>query len=46
MGIIEEKRKFKREVEQKHPTNPKINNSETKKFNIDKETIKGQQNKK
>lgn len=46
MGEIEKNRKFKRKVEQKYPTNPKIDNTETNKFDIDKETIKEQQNKK
>ncbi|MBP8793458.1 MAG: hypothetical protein KBH29_09790 [Lutibacter sp.] len=46
MGEIEKNRKFKRKVEQTDPTNPKINNSETNKFDIDNKTIKEQQNKK
>lgn len=46
MGVTEDNRKFKRKVEQKDPTNPKINNTETNKFDIDKKTIKKQQNKK
>lgn len=46
MGEIEKKRKFKRKVKQNHPTNPKINNVENNKFDIDNDTIKEQQNKK
>ncbi len=40
-------RKFERKVEQKTPTNPTGNtNQKTNKFDIDKKTIKDQQNKK
>lgn len=40
-------RKFERKVEQKHPTNPTGNtNINTNDFDIDKSTIKKQQNKK
>ena len=47
MGTIEDKKKFKRKVEQRNPTNPTGNtNIETNKFDIDKPTIKKQQNKK
>lgn len=46
MGEIEKNKKFKRKVTQKQPTNPKINNAENKKFDIDKETIKKHQSKK
>lgn len=47
MGIIEDKKKFKRKVEHKNPIG-KIGNTEidTNKFDIDEETIKDQQNKK
>lgn len=46
MGNIRDKRKFKRKVEQTNPTNPTGNtNIGTNKFDIDKETIKEQQNK-
>lgn len=47
MGIIKDKRKFKRKVKQSNPANPTGNiNIETNKFDIDKETIKEQQSKK
>ena len=47
MGMIDYKRKFKRKVEQSNPTTPTGNtNVDTNKFDIDKKTIKGQQNKK
>lgn len=40
-------RKFERKTEQKHPTNPDGNTTQkTNKFDIDKKTIKKQQNKK
>ncbi len=40
-------KKFEREEEQKHPTNPTGNrNEETNDFDIDDDTIKDQQNKK
>lgn len=46
MGIIRDKKKFKRKKEQQHPTNPTGNlNRERNNFDIDKETIKEQQNK-
>ena len=46
MGIIDDKR-LKRRVKQSNPTNPTGNtNIETNKFDIDKATIKEQQNKK
>tara|TARA_R110002049_G_scaffold18212_2_gene69918 strand:- start:82 stop:225 length:144 start_codon:yes stop_codon:yes gene_type:complete len=46
MGKIEDNKKFKRNVEQKDPTNPKSNsNNQTNTFDIDKKTIKEQQNK-
>ncbi|WP_226979740.1 hypothetical protein [Zobellia roscoffensis] len=44
--MIDDKRKFKRKVEQSNPTNPTGNTSvDTNKFDIEKDTIKGQQNK-
>lgn len=47
MGIIEDKKKFKRTTEQTTPTNPTGNrNVKTNKFDIDKKTIKDQQSKK
>ncbi|MGE5943727.1 MAG: hypothetical protein ACM31G_05235 [Flavobacteriales bacterium] len=47
MGIIEDKKKFKTTKEQKHPTNPNgKTDQKTNKFDIDKQTIKKQQNKK
>lgn len=46
MGIIENKRKFKRKVEQHNPTNPTGNrNIDHNDFDIDDKTIKDQQNK-
>ncbi|XLS28277.1 hypothetical protein ACJD0Z_13855 [Flavobacteriaceae bacterium M23B6Z8] len=46
MGIIKDEKKFKRTKEQSNPTNPTGNiNQETNKFDIDKKTIKKQQNK-
>lgn len=46
MGIIKDKRKFKRKKEQQYPTNPTgVINQERNDFDIDKETIKEQQNK-
>ena len=46
MGIANDKRKFKRKVEQSNPTNPTGNTGvDTNKFDIDKDTIKDQQNK-
>ena len=47
MGEIKDKRKFKRKVEQSNPTNPTGNTKvDTNKFDIEKGTIKEQQNKK
>jgi hypothetical protein len=47
MGIIEDKRKFKPTKEQTNPTNLTGNNNQnTNDFDIDKATIKKQQNKK
>lgn len=46
MGIINDKRKFKRKVEQSNPTNPTGNTIvDTNEFDIEKDTIKDQQNK-
>jgi len=46
MGIIKDKKKFKRNKTQSNPTNPTGNtNIETNDFDIDKETIKDQQSK-
>ncbi|WP_343487804.1 hypothetical protein [Allomuricauda sp. d1] len=46
MGIIKDKRKFRRKTEQNDPTNPIGNtNIDTNKFDIDEKTIKNQQNK-
>jgi hypothetical protein len=46
MGIINEKRKFKRKIEQRDPTNPTGNTHiETNKFDIDSDSIKDQQKK-
>lgn len=47
MGKIKDKKKFERTKEQTNPTNPtgKIKN-EVNQFDIDKDTIKKQQNKK
>tara|TARA_R110002050_G_scaffold14313_7_gene45249 strand:+ start:19218 stop:19358 length:141 start_codon:yes stop_codon:yes gene_type:complete len=45
MGVIDEKR-LKRLKRQTNPTNPSGNtNIDTNKFDIEKKTIKGQQNK-
>lgn len=47
MGIFEDKRKFKRKVEQTHPTNPTGNtDNDNKEFDIDSDTIKEKQDKK
>ncbi|MEP2056264.1 hypothetical protein [Maribacter litoralis] len=47
MGIIKDRKKFNRKVEQNNPTNPTGNTDiDTNNFDIDKETIKNQQNKK
>ena len=47
MGIIKDKKKYKRTTEQTHPTNPTGNiNQQTDHFDVDKSTIKKQQNKK
>lgn len=47
MGIIKDKKKFKSTEEQHNPTNPTANtNQDTNKFDLDKGTIKEQQNKK
>ena len=47
MGTIQDKKKFKTSKEQNNPTNPTGNtNIKTNKFDIDKQTIKGQQSKK
>lgn len=47
MGIIEDNKKFKRTTEQKNPTNPDgVNKDDINEFDIDKKTIKDQQNKK
>jgi len=47
MGIIKDKKKFKRTKEQTHPTNPTGNiNQPTNQFDIDEKTIKKQQVKK
>ncbi|MBD0852383.1 hypothetical protein [Maribacter arenosus] len=46
MGIIKDNKKFKRKVEQSNPTNPTGNTSiDTNTFDIDKKTIRKQQNK-
>lgn len=46
MGMIKDRKKFKRTKEQTHPTNPTGNlNQLTSHFNIDDTTIKKQQNK-
>lgn len=46
MGMIEDNKKFERTKEQKHPTNPTGNtNINTNNFDINKSTIKKQQNK-
>ena len=47
MGVFKNKRKFKRKVEQSNPTNPTGNiNIETNTFDIEKDSIREQQNKK
>ncbi|WP_185967824.1 hypothetical protein [Formosa sediminum] len=47
MGIIKDQKKFKTKEEQSIPTNPTANtNQDTNTFDIDKKTIKDQQNKK
>ena len=44
MGIIKDKKKFKRKVKQSNPTNPTGNvNIDNNKFDIDEKTIKDQQ---
>lgn len=46
MGIMNDKRKFKRKVEQSNPTNPSGNtNIDNNTFDIDEDTIKDQKNK-
>jgi len=47
MGIIEDKKKFRRTQEENNPLNPKGSPSKTStnKFDIDKKTIKGQKSK-
>lgn len=45
--MIEDNKKFKRKVEQTNPTNPTDNtNIQTNDFDLEKATIKEQQNKK
>ena len=47
MGMIKDRKKFKRTKEQTHPTNPTGNiNQKTNQFDIDEKTIKKQQVKK
>lgn len=48
MGTIKDKRKFKRKVDQKNPTNPEgiARKTDTNEFDIDEKTIKDQQKKK
>lgn len=47
MGVTEDKRKFKRKVEQSNPTNPTGGTDTTnKEFDIDKKTIDENQSKK
>ena len=47
MGIIKDNKKFERTKEQTNPTNPTgKTKSEINQFDIDKKTIKKQQNKK
>lgn len=47
MGIIEDKKKFKRTTEQKNPTNLHVvDNGNMNTYDIDKDTIKKQQSKK
>ncbi|WP_162838498.1 hypothetical protein [Lacinutrix himadriensis] len=46
MGMIRDRKKFKTTVRQTNPTNPKgYSKMETNDFDIDKKTIKKQQNK-
>ncbi|MDG1714245.1 hypothetical protein [Lacinutrix sp.] len=46
MGMIKDRKKFKTTVKQTNPTNPRANTKmETNDFDIDKSTIKKQQNK-
>ena len=47
MGIIEDKKKFKRTTEQKNPANLHVvDNENMNTYDIDKDTIKKQQSKK
>jgi len=48
MGIIKDNKKFDSKTEQGNPTNPDgiAKKTDTNAFDIDKKTIKGQQNKK
>lgn len=48
MGMIKDRKKFKRTKEQNNPTNPEgiVKKTNTNTFDIDKKTIKKQQNKK
>jgi hypothetical protein len=46
MENTKKKRKFKREVEQDQPTNPKADNTKSNTFDIDSDTIKDKKNKK
>jgi len=47
MGMIKDRKKFKRTKEQTHPTNPTGNiKQQTNQFDIHESTIKKQQNKK
>lgn len=47
MGIIEDKKKFKRTVEQTNPANLNtINKNQVNQFDIDKATIRDQKSKK
>ena len=47
MGVTEDKRKFKRKVEQSNPTNPSVGTDiKNKTFDIDKDTIDENQSKK
>ena len=46
MGIIKDNKKFDRKIKQENPTNPTGNTKiDTNKFDIDKKTVKEQQNK-
>ena len=46
MGLIKDRKKFNTTVEQTNPTNPKgYSKNETNDFDIEKKTIKKQQNK-